>query len=257
MALTELTRFQRFRRGLGFIPRGAGFLIRRPRLFPWVIGPALLTLAMVVWAWFASWSWTPWLLGLLWPRPVAPGFIQYLWNGTAFFLIIWGFATAAILIFGLLGAFGAPFYDRLSMAVEHEINPSAPALTWQEEFRAVALSVGHASMAVVLWIVALGALVLLSVIPVLGTLLEMAASLTVTAFFMARAMLDGPMSRRGYSFRDKVGFIRERPLMMFGFGLGATALLIIPFVNVFTIPIAIVGGTLLFDALERPPDGEP
>ncbi len=246
-----MTRFERFRLGLGFIPKGAGFLVRRPRLFPYVIGPALLTLGMVVWAWFLSWSWTPWLLGLFWVRPASPGFLQNLWNGSAFFLILWGFATAAILIFGLLGAFGAPFYDRLSMAVEQEINPNAPVLGWRDELRAVLLSVAHALMAAVLWILAMVALVVLEIIPVLGILLEMAGSLTVTALFLARAMLDGPMSRRRYSFGEKVGFMRQRPLMMLGFGLGATGLLMVPLVNVFTIPIAVVGGTLLFDHLEK------
>ena len=116
-------------------------------------------------------------------------------------------------------------------------------------------SIAHSLLSAVMWIFAMVALLLLELIPLIGTLLELGASVFFTSLFLAREMLDGPTARRGWSYREKIDFVREHQAVMFGFGLGAAALFLIPLVNFVTIPICVVGGTLLFLELEAETKG--
>ena len=243
-------RFRRFGEGAGYVGKGLRYLAPRPALYPWIIAPILLTLGMLAGAWYASWAWTPWLVNLLLPRPPGPGFAQNLWNGFALLMVLWVFATTALVLYGLFGALGAPFYDRLARAVEIEEGGTSVE-DWRSELRYVWRSIGHSLLAGFLWIAAMVALAGLNLIPVLGTVLELVGSVVVTSFFLAREMTDGAMSRREYDFAHKLRIIAAERWTMLGFGMATGALLLVPFLNLLLIPVSVVGGTLLFLDLER------
>lgn len=239
-----------FLAGLAFVGSGFTFLVTRPRLYPWVIAPVFLAIGLLWWAWRLAWSWTPWLLNAWLPRPVDPGFLQNLWNSFALVGILWAFATVAILLLTSFGVVGAPFYDRLSLAVERELRPDQPVIGWREELLAVGWSVLHSLGSGLAWVAVMVLLALVALIPVIGPVVELVGSVAATSLFMARERLDGPMSRRRFAFARKLRVLRAELPVMFGFGFGAAALLIVPLLNVVALPVAVVGGTLLFLELE-------
>lgn len=244
--------FGRF--GLGLRQHGDAlvFLVRRPRLLPHVVLPVVLAVGMVFGAWKASWAWTPFVVDWLWPRPAAAGLVQSLWNGVALLAVLWVFATVAILLYGALGVVGAPFYDRLSLAVEREVRPgSLEGFGWREELRAVGRSVGHSLLALVLWLGLLAALALLNVVPGVGSLLEVVLSTVATWFFAAREAMDGVMSRREMGFGEKLRWMWRERAVVLGFGAGASLLVFLPFVNFLAIPVVVIAGTRMFLALDR------
>lgn len=252
-----MTSVRRFFWGARHLVAGARFVGGRPALWPWMVVPVVLTVLLVWVAWTQSWAWAPWLLNLVLPRPSMPGFAQNLWNGLALVAVLWGFATATLLLYGMLGTVGAPFYDRLSMAVEVERGTLPTGFGWREELVAVGQSIGHSLLAAGLWVAVLALLALLNLLPGFGTVLELVGSWVATGWFFAREMLDGPTSRRGWSFGEKLALIRREPAACLGFGLASTVVLLVPLLNVFVLPVAVVGGTLLFLELESPTDPGP
>lgn len=246
-----MTAARAFVRGLGWPFVGLAFVVVRPRLYPWVVLPAVSTLALMGSAWLVAWSWIPPLLHRVWPRP-GPGLVQDLWDGSALFLVFWAFATAVLLLYAAFGVVGAPFYDRLSQAVERITHPAdAEPFAWRAFLTDVTISAWHSLIATVLWLAVLVVLLALSAIPVVGTILEIGVSLLFTAWFIAREMMDGIASRRRWSFGQKVRLIARNLAMMTGFGLAVTVLVAIPFVNIVAWPAAVAAGTLMFLELER------
>ncbi|MFT7520868.1 MAG: hypothetical protein ACI9MC_003019 [Kiritimatiellia bacterium] len=230
--------------------RGLVFVVSRPTLYPWVILPALLTIALMFGSWHAAWQWVPHMLQAVWPRP-APGVVQNLWNGTALFLVLWVFATGVLLLYGLMGAIGAPFYDRLSQAVETLMKPATtPPFSWRVFAVDVAWSAAHSLLAFSMWVVSVALLAILSGIPVVGTLVELVCSVLFTSWFLAREMMDGVLSRRRYTFVHKLKLVWRHLPMMTGFGLCVAVLIAIPIVNFVSLPAAVVAGTLMFLEIE-------
>ncbi|MGZ3457369.1 MAG: EI24 domain-containing protein, partial [Archangium sp.] len=58
-----------------------------------------------------------------------------------------------------------------------------------------------------------------------------------------------PMTRHLYPFSEVRRVLRQRWLMCLGFGTGAYVLLWVPLLNSLFLPVAVVGGTLLYRGL--------
>ncbi len=89
--------------------------------------------------------------------------------------------------------------------------------------------------------------VLLGLIPGVGVIL----SPVVGAYFIALEYTDYALERRRYGFRQKLGLIWKHRRLAVGFGLGAYLMLLIPFINFLSMPIAVIGGTAIAIALDR------
>jgi CysZ protein len=70
-----------------------------------------------------------------------------------------------------------------------------------------------------------------------------------TMGWLAVEYLDGPMARHLYPFRQVRRAVQERLPLCMGFGAAVYLMLWIPVLNFFFIPVAVVGGTLLFRGL--------
>ena len=68
----------------------------------------------------------------------------------------------------------------------------------------------------------------------------------LTATYFALDYIDWPASRRDRAVRERLRMVRRHLPTMLGFGTGVWVLLFIPFVNLFFMPAAVAGGTLLF-----------
>jgi len=170
-----------------------------------------------------------------------------------------GYYLAAWLSFVVLLAIGAntlplllatPLQDPISEATEEACGDfTPPAFSTAAFIRNSAVAFVHTLARITFLLV--GHLVLLSIhlLPVIGGLLWSVVANAWTAGWLAGAYLDAPMARHLYSFRDVQGVIGDRLRLCFGFGAAVFVILWVPVVNLFLIPLASVGGTLLYRGL--------
>ena len=72
-----------------------------------------------------------------------------------------------------------------------------------------------------------------------------------TVMYPAIDYIDWPVARRDLGVRYRIRFFGRNLLPMLGFGSGVWIFLFIPFVNLFFMPAAVAGGTLLYLDLAR------
>jgi len=242
--------FRRFAIGFSFPFRGLAFVVRTPSLWPWVILPVVFMAALIVGAGFmAMWA-VPKLLGLVWAAPAA-GLGFYLWRAAA--VLLWGtvFVLSTIVLYLCFGILATPFYDQLSERTEAALIGPREDVSWTQWWGDILQSVLHSLCAFALWAVFVCISLVLSIIPVAGQVLDFLIGGSLTAFLLAREMMDGPMSRRRFTFRTKVRVVWGNLAVAWGFGVATSLFLAVPVLNLFSLPCAVVGGTRLFVQLER------
>jgi CysZ protein len=249
--LTEGTAVQRFRLGMSFPFRAFRYLREHPPLWGWVALPAAINLALLVVAVASSWMAAPQLVGWLWSRP-AEGLALAMWVLTVWVARLALAGVMGMAVYLAAGVFAAPFNEVISERVEElELGAASEPWTVVDFVRDTTVSVFHSLGSLAIYLFCMAPLLLLNLIPGLGSVLFTVASWTLTAFFLAREMLDGATSRRRMSFKAKLELVnRHRPLMG-GFGFAQNLLLWIPLANFVCLPIGVIGGTLLYIELER------
>ncbi len=86
-------------------------------------------------------------------------------------------------------------------------------------------------------------LLLLNLIPVLGQVLFVTASAVWGALSMTFEFTAPTLERHGLRFKEKKALIFSNPLTAAAFGSGILFLALIPFINMFFLPFAVVAGT--------------
>jgi CysZ protein len=90
---------------------------------------------------------------------------------------------------------------------------------------------------------------LLGVLPVVGQTVAPVAGAIVTGFFLAIELLAIPLERRGLRLAGRVQWVWRHRYVTVGFGVATFLLFLVPLMNVFAMPAAVVGGTLLVRGL--------
>ncbi len=154
---------------------------------------------------------------------------------------------------------GSPWYGRLSEEVERIRRgsdlPARPA-GLRGAGADVARAVGYEVRKLAL--VAVAGVVLLAVqfLPVLGQIAGAAGGFSIAALVACLDFCDGPLERRGRSFRQKLGFVRRTAPASLAFGAACAALLAVPVLNLLAIPVCVTAGTLFaVDRLPADADG--
>lgn len=238
-----------FHGGVGALLHGTGFLLGRPRLWPWAVLPVVVTMilyVLVIWGAIALFSSLAGdLTGSDW------GFFSFLKTVIHVLLPVLGVLVVLVLAyftFTMAGtAIASPFLDILSGKTEKLIRGEKleeGGSFWQDAVR----SVGDALRLVVLQI---GVLILslpLNLIPVAGTV----AWIGLGAWLSAFDYLDFPLARHRIPWNQRWIFLRRHIGASLGFGLGVFGLLLIPLLNLLILPVATVAATLLYvDAASR------
>lgn len=96
--------------------------------------------------------------------------------------------------------------------------------------------------------VALAALALGIIFPPIGTPL----GIVVAVFLCGLDFLDVTLSARGMPLGGKLGVIRRNKFLALGFGAASYLMLLIPGINLLSLPVGVIGATLLTDRLELP-----
>jgi len=237
--------------GFSYPFRGVAFLRREPMLIPLAVMPAVLNLALAVLGLVLAFLQAPFVMGLLWQRPEAVDF----WSGALVGLwvvvtLLLGALVATlwlVLVYATAGLVATPFTDYLTEQVELRVlGIEGQDFRLGRFVRDLFWSLSHSALNVLAWIGVMGLLVLLNVVPVLGSVVFGALSATATAYFLAREMHDGCMTRRRLSWLSKQRLVASQAPLMIGFGLGTMVLFWIPGFNLIMLPFAHVGGALLY-----------
>jgi CysZ protein len=237
---------RRLAAGAWHVLAGFGFLLRRPRLWPLALLPAILAAVCLAGG----------LLGALYamnrvetalvpgPEKVGPvvGFAMTLlvWMGTVVSGLVLALAAALLL--------SAPILERLSRRVDALVRGEAidRSRGWRWEL-------AQSFRGTLFFLVAAPGVLLLDLVPVVGPPL----ALWWGAYALAFQQTDAALARRGLDFADRRAWHRQWKLESLGFGITGLITLIVPFANLLVTPALAVGGTLLVLELEDqlvPPD---
>jgi len=219
-----------------------------------------------------------WTHRVLWKYAAAPLLISTIILGIAYLLIYYSFSRlvspyaneqwywqilyfvlAAIVIVLLMvlvfflftrvaSAIAAPFNDLISEKTE-ELTMGTfgeTSFSFIGLLKDSARSIAHSFKILGIYVAILVAGLPILLVPGAGTLLYTVLGALLSSYMFAYEYLGYPMDRRRFSFSEKRRFLRSHFGSAMGFGLGNLAAASIPVINLFFIPAAVVGGTLLF-----------
>jgi CysZ protein len=235
-----------FFQGLALLPRSWSLIFRTPRLLGLSALCALVTLVALGALTVLLGTYTPELLGWLWTRPEA-------WYGRALWYILLALMFLVLLVVGanvVLPLVLAPLQDPLSERTEELCgNYTSPPFQLGPFLQGLITSVAHTLARVFFLLLGLAVLFPLNLLPVVGNMAWTVLGTVWTMLWLAGEHLAAPMTRHGYPFAEVRRALRGRWLLCLGFGAGVFVLLWVPILNSFFLPVAVVGGTLLYRGL--------
>jgi len=164
------------------------------------------------------------------------------------FILGLSFLTLSFYAFTIIGnLIAAPFNSALSEKVEElyvgrDQLTSGPISIFRDAWRSVATELKRFFLFALFFI----PIVLINFIPFIGQIVFFILMLTYTCWALAFTFMDYALERRGLAFNQKVRIVLSRKSLSMGFGLLCFLMALIPFLNLFLIPICVTGGTLMF-----------
>ncbi|MBN1140403.1 MAG: sulfate transporter CysZ [Deltaproteobacteria bacterium] len=246
----------RFSKGFFYPFRAGRYLAGHPRLWKFVAIPFLVNVVVFSLLLYLGFHFFDGFVLRLIPSGEA-------WYWVLLYYTLWVVAVAvtAVLVFftfTLLGnLIASPFNDLLSEKTEELMVGSLPEEPFSlARFKTDAkriLVLESKKMAVFLLVMLL--LLTLNLIPGIGSLLFSVLAFFWTVIFLALEYLGFVASRKQFDFKALRRFFWSRFTLLSGFGTGVFALLAVPFLNFISIPLGVIGATLLW--FENPPHQEP
>lgn len=253
-----------FWRGFTFPFRGAKFVYQQhPKLIRFWGVPILITLLVLSTVVGVSVSYSDDLVNALWAAPTGSGVGAMLGRIAHFVLelltMVLLVGVGAVLVALISSVFAAPFNDSLSEAVEQIASGvEMPRLTFGMQLKSAIRGVAGETAKLALYGSVMAPLFVVSLlVPGAGEIAYTIVGYWLTAVYFAIDYVDWPAARRNQGFRFRLSMVRRHGPAMLGFGCGVWLFLIIPFVNLFFMPAAVAGGTLLFLELEGPSSARP
>ena len=229
--------------------RGAAYLAGHPRLWKWILAPALVAVVLLVIAigWILALV-TPWIMALAayFPGDWADNVLKLIAGVILFFASLSIFVSIAALI-------AAPFNEMLSESIEEkQTGVPGPKFRISRFLIDIAIGIAHAARRVAVYIVVMGCVLILGIaVPVVGTVIAAVLGFIATARFASYDAYDAIWARRRYKYRDKVGYLRANRWRTLGMGAVVALLLLIPGLNVVGLSIGATAATLRIVESER------
>lgn len=228
-----------------------GFIGRHRNLWWLAALPFLVNLALFGLLFWLSYTYLgQWVQGLL------PGGQGWWWQALTYLLLVLlvlALLALEVYLFAVVGRIVCePFLELLTRRTERlarNMPPGAPTVD-SGLLRDVLRVIRQSLMRLLLFLAVMLPLLLINLIPGLGGLVYSALAWLVTSFFLALEFMDYPLDRRGLRLRDKMAYVRGMGLGWLGFGSAVLVIGLVPVINFTLLPLAAVGGTLLY--LERP-----
>lgn len=222
--------------------RGASYLVRNPRLWVWVLLPAVIIGALL----FLS---IGWLLAFLHgPLARVTSFIPGHWAAHVIEVLaglVLAVASLAIVL-SLAALIAGPFNEMLSEAIEERVT-GVPGPTFHLGHFLYDLLIGaiHAVRRIAIYLVTMGLLLLAGIfIPVAGALVTTIGGVLATARFASYDAYDAVFSRRRMRYRDKMAHLNANLWRTMGLGAVVSAVLLVPGLNLIALSIGAAGATL-------------
>ena len=234
---------------------------RTPRLWGYVAIPILVNfvVGVALYAGLLFFGWesveglilnlSHWLDTLIAKLPAWLSFLEYLIIGVGFLLrllLVVGLLLVIGFLFVQFGVLlGSPWYGKLSEQLEEVrtgqlqvvevgiVQDISRALLYELKKLVLAMGVGLP-------------LLLLNLVPGIGTVIATVGGVTLGATIVCLDFLDAPMERRRLRFREKLGLIFRSLPASASFSLVCLGMVSIPLLNLLTIPLCVASGTLFF-----------
>jgi CysZ protein len=225
--------------------RGAAFLAARPRLWGWIVAPALLALVILVAVICVAVGWAgeaiDWIVGFL------PDSLERWIAGALTAVLVVALAFAGYVVFlGLAAIVAAPFNEMLSEAVEREVTgveppPFSPLVL----LRDIALGIVHGARRVMVYLFTVAALFAVAlIVPIAGPIVAAVLGTIVTARFAAYDAFDAVAARKGWAYGAKLQYLRVHRGRSYGLGAAVAALAAVPGLNLVALSVGATGATL-------------
>ncbi|MCC6746416.1 MAG: EI24 domain-containing protein [Deltaproteobacteria bacterium] len=242
----------RFFRGFGYLFEAWGFVFgKHPGLVAYCLAPLVINLLAFGGAAVGLYYYYDDLVALIWARPSS-------WR-VIFWYLLYVFIFLAVMLLAYLGFFvvqavlSAPFNDLLSERVEElAYDRPPPPFSVGRLLAGLGRTVLHELGKLGIYVSVMLPLFLLNLfVPVLGPVVFLCVGFYVTALFFAYDFMDYCMGRRAWRFGRKWAALKAHRALTLGFGSALAVALLVPVVGLLCVPMAAVGGTLLFCDLER------
>ena len=242
-----------------FLPfRGLGFLMKRPKLWTFIIIPLIInTILFVLALGFGFSAFSDLVKDLMentqdtWYWSSLAVLAKALFWVLALILVYFIFTPLALVI-------AAPFNDYLAEIVEKNygmaIRDERPLLkTLKEEvFFAVKSEVKRMIFFGGVFILLLP----LNLLPLIGGIIYIILSGIWGCFGFAYEFISFASDRRHLKQKQKLSLLRTNTAHSLGFGAATFFLMMVPFINILAVSISAVSGTILFCALKKNSDPE-
>jgi len=244
---------KRLFRGGGYLMRGWRFVFsEHPTLVGYCAAPviiAIISISAVIA--LLSYYYSD-LMGALWARPDT-WYMITLWYVVMVFVFLLMLVLGYVAFFIMQTILSSPFNDILTERVEMlAIGKEPPPFTFARFTKGIAVTLVHTVVKLSIYIFFMVPLILIGwIVPVVGPVVSSVGGFIVTAYFGAYDQMDFAMARREWSFGRKIRVVSKNLSLSFGFGSSMAGVLLFPILGILFIPLAAVGGTLLFCDLER------
>jgi CysZ protein len=228
---------------------GARFMMKHPRLWSLALIPIIINaVVLTIFFWISLKYFSGWLDNLL------PQSQEWYWIILTYLLMV---LLSIVLLLAIVFTFtvtanilASPFNDSLSAQTELLTRggvdtPFSIRLALKEAGRTIKEEIKKA----VFYLLVVALLLLLNLVPLLGSVVYSLLFSLFTMLWLGLSFLDYSLARKGYRFGDKIKYARRNIRSVFGYGLGVFIGLLIPVFNLLFIPVAVVGGTLLYVSL--------
>lgn len=237
-----------FMKGFWYPFNSFAFIRRHPRLYPFIILPLVinvLSFCLVIYFGFDFYR------DLVMAR-IPQGEAWY-WLILNYLVLLLAIVVILVLVFFTFAAVGSllasPFNDLLSEMTERLLvgHITEEPFSLLRSLRGAGQAMFAEGRKIGVFLVGMLALLLLHLVPVLGTMLYPLLSVIWTVFFLVMEYTGYVFTRKRVSFKVQRQIVYRNTALMSGFGLGLLCILAIPFVQFFCIPLGVVGAVRLLD----------
>jgi CysZ protein len=231
-------------RGLSDVGKAFDFLKARPRLWKWLVMPAIVTVLVLVGLVIGVMSFVDPLIA--WVAAHVPSWLEAIVSWILRIVVIAGIGMAAMVVFvSVAGMIAGPFNEMLSEAVEEELTgKTGPPFAFGTFVTGALVGIGHSLRRLALSLVWLVLLFILGFVPVIGTIAAFVLGLYIAAGGCAYDAYDAVMSRRGFSYAQKQAFLAKHRQRSLGTGGAVAGMLLVPFVNLVALGVGATAATL-------------
>lgn len=233
-----------------YLLRGALFLWNHRELWKFAAAPLAISCGILG---ISSALLYRFIFHLAEPYQAGEWYWRILSYGLAIIVTLLVILVSCLVVTRVASVLSSPFNEIISYKTEELVRGAvhdAP-FSLAGVLRDSARSISHSFKILAINVIFLGAGLLLLLIPVVGSLLFTVLGALLSAYLFTYEYLGYPMDRRRFSFAEKRRFLRESLRSTIEFGLGNVAVASIPVLNIFLIPCAVAGGTILFLELHR------